>query len=97
MMQLKKCLYNRLPVKKPRGSKKRGKENESTQKGHDDELQLVMKAAKPSLTKVLPLLKDSFQTRRKFIIGLQGKQQTKTILDRYPLMGKYEVVSLQLM
>ena len=40
MMQLKKCLYNRLPVKKPRGSKKRGKENESTQKGHDEELQL---------------------------------------------------------
>ena len=83
MMQLKKCLNNRLPVKKPHGSKKGAKENESTQKGHDNKLQLVMKAAaKPSLNKILPLLKDSFQTRRKYILNLHKKQQTKTILDK---------------
>ena len=90
-----KSLYNRLPVKKPRGKNKQ-KENESTEEGHDNELQLIS-AKKPNMEKVLLLLKDSFSVRRKFINSVDQKDATKKILSKYPLMGHYEELSLPIL
>ncbi len=93
-MQLKKAYYNRKPVERPR--KKQGATNEtsSSQEAHIEQLKKEMKAKKPDLKKIKPLMLASFQKRREWVEGLKGKGSVKKNFEEFPGFKNYEQVIL---
>lgn len=91
---MKKAYYNRKPVERPRKNEGAPNETSSSQQSHLEQLKKEMRAKKPDLPKIKPLMMASFPKRREWVESLKGKGSVKKIFEEFPGFKNYEQVIL---